>query len=660
MWVPPSLSDLPSRLIGPIAIDSETKDPGLENRGPGWAFKRNNDEGPVGFSLAAQDFRCYLPFGHEGGGNLDRDGVMRYLTHILSDPYQDKVFANNTYDLGWMKRIGLPCPGKIHDVLVMAPLIDENRGAVGYNLDAVARDYLGVGKDEALLEEGYRKSGESSKKKGAAKKVLWKMHSQFVGPYAEQDAQVTLDLFLILRKLIDEQDLNKVYNLEMEVSPVLIDMRWRGVRVDLDKCEILSVDFKRREDEFVAFIKNRTGIEVSLTSSSSKASVLRAMGHDLPKTKKTGKDSVTAEVLKAIIDSCDDPVTKAMGQAIKLRKAREDFIVANILEKHEDGRVYATFNQLMSEEGGTVGGRFSSSKPNLQNQYNPEKEPEIGTAIRGCWLPEPGELWASVDYASQEPRLTAHYAYATSQKGAEVLIDRYRENPRTDFHQFTADLAGITRKRAKAINLGLNYGMGESKLCHELGLPTEWCASVGSFREKVELGRFQTEQEATQVYLAYCAKHCMKPSPQYAVREVAGKEGTEILTKYHTGLPFLRGLIAKATEVAKNRGYVTTIGGRRCRFPKGPDGKVWYTHKALNRIIQGSAADMTKKAMVDIHRAGHKLLLTVHDENCCSVSDLKEAIEIRRIMEAAIPISVPILGDLAIGPNWGQLEEIPD
>ena len=621
MWTPPQT--LPDRLFGPIAIDSEGKDPDLKERGPGWAFS-DPSNGPVGYSVRADNWKGYLPFGHEDGGNMDPDLVHRWLQHQLNIIKQEDlplIFANGTYDVGWMMKKGFIMPDHWHDILV----IDENQGRRGYNLDAVADRFCGIRKDESGLEAEGARRGLKPKE---IKANMWRFHSSHVGVYAEQDAEATYQVFMKARQQMDEQDLWDIYSLEMQIQPVLLAMRFRGVRVDLKLAEQYIEEFEKREKDHLAEVKRLTGVEVRITAASSKALALRAQGHEPPKTEKTGKDSITQEYLEDLIKVSNDPVAAHLLEAGKLRKAREDFIISNIMEKHEKGRIHATFNQLMSDSGGTVGGRMSGVKPNLQNQYNPEKEKELGTKIRRLWLPEEGELWAAEDYSSQEPRLTVHYAYVTDQRGADVAVQRYQDNPRTDYHQMVADLAGITRKQAKPINLGLAYGMGEPKLCHILGLPTEWV-------EKEWYGKKR-------------------------LVEVAGPEGAELLRSYHEGVPYLRGLMKQATNTAKDRGYIRTLLGRRCRFPVGPDGKRWYCHKALNRLIQGSAADQTKKAMIDVHKAGFKILVQVHDELGVSVANEKEAREVKHIMENCVKLSVPSIVDIGLGPTWGDCVDLKD
>jgi DNA polymerase I-like protein with 3'-5' exonuclease and polymerase domains len=183
-----------------------------------------------------------------------------------------------------------------------------------------------------------------------------------------------------------------------------------------------------------------------------------------------------------------------------------------------------------------------------------------------------------------------------------------------------ADLAEIKRKEAKSIFLGLCYGMGGAKLCRQLGLPTKMVTSYRSGK----------------------------------LIEVAGDEGQALLNRFNDLVPFVRQLAKKADVTAASRGFVRTLSGRRCRFPVRKDGSYDWTHKALNRIIQGSSADQTKRAMVEIARAGYALQLQVHDEIDLSVSSREEAEAVAEIMATCVPLEVPSVVDVEIGPSWGE------
>lgn len=226
--------------------------------------------------------------------------------------------------------------------------------------------------------------------------------------------------------------------------------------------------------------------------------------------------------------------------------------------------------------------------------------------------------------SAQEPRMLVHYAALTNCPGGREMAARYQENPRLDLHQATADLCEIKRKPAKIIFLGKVYGMGGAKLCDSLGLPTEW----------------------------------WQPPTGKKVR-VAGPEGRALIEAFNRLAPFVQRMSQGTETRARKAGYIRTILGRHCRFPRNPlkPNEYEWTHKALNRLIQGSSADQTKQAMVDAEAAGYKIQLPVHDELVLSVSDRAEAEEVGRIMCEAVPLLVPSMVDVAIGPSWGEVKE---
>ena len=313
-------------------------------------------------------------------------------------------------------------------------------------------------------------------------------------------------------------------------------------------------------------------------------------------------------------------------EARELNKTHGTFLQPYLDFSKHDGRIHPHVNQLRSDEGGTVTGRLSMANPNLQQV--PARHEIIGPLVRSLFLPEEGELWASNDFSSQEPRLLVHYAALLDLPGAEKMAQSYRDDPRTDFHQMVADMAGIKRKAAKTIGLGLMYGMGKQKLANSLDLPLD--------------------------------------------------EASELISTFHQKVPFLRGTVdavMRRIEHPASGGAIRTLLGRKCRFPLwepiewgvnkalpreeavlkyGPRIKRAMTYKGLNRLIQGSAADQTKAAMVALHKAGFKLMLQVHDEIAISVKNRDEAEEAARIMEQAVRLEVPSIVDVEIGDSWGN------
>lgn len=600
-------------LKGPIAFDTETKDPWLKIKAPSYVKKGIGHIAGIG--VACGDFKAYYPIRHEDGGNLPVGKVLRYIDSLMRKP-GPKIFANASYDIGWFQDEGLTVNWEdIHDVQIQAPLINENRRS--FSLDNLGKDFLGIEKDEALLEQAARQYGW--KKQGDIKSNMHRMHSKYVGPYGEQDPWMTLKLWELFTKEIKSQDLEYVYELERKLMPIMLKMKKNGLRVDLDKARQMKDTFRQREIDSIAKLKSISGLKIDPYSPDSCAILFDQAGVKYPKTP-TGKPSITADWLENI----EHEGGQLIRDARKYQKAYSTFIDSYILDRHIDGRIHANFNQLPSDDGGTVSGRFSSSGPNLQNI--PARDPEIGPMIRSLFLPEEGEQWMAADYANQEPRIGVHWAHTCKLDGAEKVVERYRNDPLVSYHKIVQEMLepylpeGLhPYKTAKTINLGIAYGMGGAKLCRSLGLPTKWIQ--------------HWEDESKMV-------------------EIAGDEGQKILDLYDKEVPYIKKLNKLCMNRARSRGYIKTMSGRRCRFPNG------FQHKALNRLIQGTAADQTKEAMVKMSDAGHNMILTMHDEIGMSITSLDEARSAAEIMENALPMAVPFVCDVDIGPSWGEAKEV--
>ena len=595
-----------------IAVDLETCDPNLMTLGPGWS---RNDGFIVGIAVAAGDYQGYFPIRHENGHNLDPKMTIKWFKKQMATPHIDKIMHNATYDAGWLRAEGVEVQGRIIDTMIAAPLVDENR--FSFSLNNLGRDYLGERKNETLLRAAAKEWGIDPKGE------MWKLPPKYVGSYAEQDATLTLKLYERLSIEIVKQELSHIFDLETSLIPLMIDMREKGVRVDLDKADLVRKDLRSKVRDYKAEIKRKTGIEIEPWASASVATVFDKLDLIYPKTE-TGSPSFTKQYLNAH----PHEVAKMIVKLREFDKADSTFIDSIMRHEHK-GRIHTEFHQLRSDDGGTVTGRFSSSNPNLQ-QF-PARDPDIKKAIRGLFLPEEGDKWGSFDYSSQEPRLLVHFASSLpdSMKHSVVdtIVDEYN-NGDVDLHQMAADLAGISRKEAKVVNLGIMYGMGVGKLSNQLDITKE--------------------------------------------------EAKELLNSHQTSVPFVKQLATMASQRAEEHGQIRTILGRKCRFhlweprsfgynkplrleeAKKEYGNVGtlkraFTYKALNKLIQGSAADQTKKAMVDCYAEGLKPLLTVHDELCFSIESQEQADRIVQIMETGLPLNVPSKVDAELGANWGEV-----
>ena len=606
-WVmPDELKDL--RGHKEIAIDLETNDPHLKQLGSGNVTKRGHI---AGVAVAVEGWSGYYPIHHEQGGNMDKKLVLEWLQNILNQENTTFIFHNAMYDVCWLRSAGLTIKGPIVDTMIAASLIDENR--MSYALNGLAKHYVGIGKDEKILNEAAKEYGLDPKAD------MWRMPAMFVGQYAERDAESTLKLWQRLKIELYNQELMDVFTLETNLFPCLVDMRFKGVRVDLEKAQNIKQNLIKREEIILHKIKKLTGVHVEIMAARSIAKAFDNLKLPYDRTAKSNEPSFT----KNFLQNHPHELPQAIAEARELNKAHSTFI--DSITKHEvKGRIHADINQIRSDAGGTVTGRFSMSNPNLQQI--PARHPELGPMIRSIFIPEEKHVWGSFDYSQQEPRILVHYAKLQNLEGVDEIVDAYNKG-NADFHQVVADMAGIERKQAKTINLGLMYGMGKNKLMAELGL--------------------------------------MKESAEKLIRQ------------YHTKAPFVKKLMDNVSRKANDRGKIRTLLGRACHFdlwqpvqfgvfkplPLEMARKEYdeplkraFTYKALNKLIQGSAADMTKKSMVALYKNGIIPHIQIHDEVDISVESSKQAEQIIEIMESAVELQVPNKVDYEKGDNWGAIK----
>jgi DNA polymerase I-like protein with 3'-5' exonuclease and polymerase domains len=603
-WVAPTeFPSMKGRKV--VAIDLETCDPGLIKDGPGWPRKIGS---VIGISISSGDFTAYYPIAHEGGGNMDRGAVIKYIRDICEDDSIEKVFHNAQYDIGWLSVIEIEVKGRIHDTMVAMALIDENR--FSYTLNSISFDYLGEYKNESKLKEAALAFGVDPKSE------MYKLPSTFVGEYAEEDARLTLKLHEKLSWEIKKDNLETIYDIECRLINVIFNMTKKGVRFDLDRCLTLNDKFRNKEKKILKRVKDLTNQNVEIWAAASIAKAFDSLNLPYERTEKTNAPSFT----KMFLTDHLHELPRLIMQARELNKLRGTFL-QGLVNHNTSGRIHAHINQIRSDSGGTVTGRFSYNHPNLQQIPN---RGQFAGSIRKLFIPEIGEYWLKADYSQQEPRLLTHWACLVGQMGAEEVKEAYKKSD-LDFHQQTADMAGVERRLAKTIGLGVMYGMGYNKLARELDIdPPEAKKMLADFRKRV---------------------------------------------------PFMQGMLEAVMNRANSKGIVRTLLGRKCRFDLWEptqwgvhkalplnQAKVEYgdaikragTYKALNRLIQGSAADQTKKAMVDIYEElGIVPLIQVHDELDCSVKSEIEAHKIKNIMETCVELEVPSKVDTDLGESWG-------
>lgn len=649
-WRPPNLDDLPSwEGAKRVGIDTETRDPALKQTGIG--VRRGGYV--VGVSFAIEDGPSYyLPIRHDGGGNLDADRVRAYLRDQAAVFTGDIVGAHLQYDLDYLaeEQVVFRRARFFRDVQIADPLINELH--YSYSLQSIAKRHDLLGKDEALLREAAAVYGIDPKSD------MWRLHSKYVGTYATEDAVLPLRILRRQERLIDDEDLWEIYNLESRLLPVLVKMRRRGVRLDFDAMDRAEAYSLAEEQKALDAVHHKTGIQVgvgNVWSANAMAEPLRYLGLELG-ADKHGNPLVNEGVLKTAGE-----VGELLLRARKINKMRTTFVES--MRRYEtNGRIHATLNQLKRQKDdgsddtqGAAYGRLSCVDPNLQQQPSPGRDPEIGGLVRSCYIADEGGVWSSNDYSQQEPKWLTHFAEICGLPRAKEAAEKYRNDPNADNHDMmTAMIYGDNIKKeksekefyylrvgSKTIFLGLCYGMGGKKLAISLGLPTRWLVSTKRNRYYFDFDEKQAAMDKAR-------------SIEGRIWEVAGEEAQALLDRFDTRVPYVRALADLAKKQAARNGFITTVLGRRCRFPVDEHGNFDWTHKGLNRLIQGSSGDQMKKAMIDADAEGFKLQIQVHDELGQTVSGREEAEALGQVMKDAVPCNVPHKVDVEIGANWGE------
>jgi DNA polymerase I-like protein with 3'-5' exonuclease and polymerase domains len=671
MCTAPRVEDLDLTGVDIVAVDLETYDPELKTKGSG-AVRGIGKVCGIGVCTGKQTY--YFPIRHKNSDKLAPKETWEKLNKVLfQNPNIKKVFHNAMYDVCWIRaETGLMPKGELLDTMIAAAVIDENR--MRYTLDSVSKDYLTESKYKYDLQT-------KSLKEHGIKDPLNNMHKlpySLVKDYAEQDVRLTLKLWKVFEPKLKEtifvnpegekKSLQKIFQLETELFPCLVDMKFKGVRVDVEKAKQFGNELETERDQLIKDIHTETKIKVEIWASASIKKLLDQQKiTDYKKTPKSGMPQLPKQYLR----THKNKYLRMIARARECDKAKNAFVEGLLSFVHK-GRIHADINQIRSDQGGTVTGRFSMSNPNLQQV--PAKG-EIGKRIREIFIPEEGCTWGSFDYSQQEPRIVVNYALKWELPGTESLADSYTKNPDTDFHKIVADMAKIPRSQAKTINLGLFYGMGKMKLQKELELSPQqardlfydyhskvpfikeltngliqfaeeheliytlgdrfcrfdrwepyekqWNASIGRFEieVKIEEKKYNEEKEEWQNITSY----------KYEPVPVLTKEQAKL--KYHEQYP------DDTNYTNFNKHY-----------------RLAFTYRALNRLVQGSAADMTKQAMVNLYKNGILPHIQIHDELCVSIPNKETALQVKNIMENAIRLRIPNKVDYASGDNWGNIK----
>jgi DNA polymerase I-like protein with 3'-5' exonuclease and polymerase domains len=619
-----------------IAVDVETHDPLIKEFGSGWGSGRGHI---IGISLATNDgFNKYFPMRHEVGFNHDPQKVIRYVREQLSRPHQPKVAHNAIYDVGYLEHEGMPVVGDVYCTWIAEKLINHSESA---SLEDAAQRRLGEGKSSDALYRwsweafGKGKAKNPSEMRALSMQNLYRTPAELVGFYAESDTALPLQLLPKQWEEMDRLGLLDVYEMECGLVPLLVQMRLAGVSVDLDAAERARDSFLATAHSLQQSVDKIAGSAVNTSSPKEVAKVFDRLKIRYPRTEKTDAPSFKGEFLKTV----EHPIGALIVELEEVKKYVSTFIENAILDSHVNGKIYPSFNMLRA-----VTGRASCSQPNCQQV--PSRN-ALAKTIRSIFIPDNGhDHFRKYDYSSVEARLLGHFAVGS---GSSSLRKQYNENPLTDFHSYNQQmikkLVGleVDRKKIKVAVFSLIYGSSEAKLARSMGLSAE--------------------------------------------------DASTFFEAFHGGCPYVKATMKKYSDIAEQEGVITTILGRRIRFehyeprftakgaPRpialpltqaiqafGPNIRRAYLHKASNALIQGSAADLMKMAMLKCWKDGVYAetgvpRMVIHDEKTFSVSEAgkdQAFREMQHIMETAIPFSVPIRVEGEKGSSWGQTEGISD
>ena len=673
--------DLDLEGIDTVAIDIETYDPNLKTKGLGAVRK---DGFITGVAVATGKDTVYFGLHHSDlttTPEMEQEFWNQLNKKILQNPDITKVFHNAMYDVCWLRATtGKMLQGKLVDTMIAASVIDENR--FKYSLDSLSKDYLN---DQKYKYDLYEKASLEGIKDPMSN--MHKLSYDLVKDYAKQDVDLTLKLWNLFNKKLDQvlytrpedneiKTCRNIFELETKLFRCLVDMKFKGVRVDIQKLEEFGKKLKFRRDNLLNIIRKHTGVIVQLWAANSVKLLLDQQKiTNYKKTPKSGMPQLPKDYLK----THKNRFLRMLSKAREFDKAVNTF-VEGLKGYVYNGRIHADVNQIRSDQGGTVTGRFSMSNPNLQQI---PAGGYIGKKMREIFLPEEGMKWGSFDYSQQEPRIVAHYAIKYGLANTEGLKDKF-EKENADFHQIVADLAKIPRKQAKTINLGLFYGMGKGKLQNELNLDQKQATNLLKlYHEKIpfikelsdNLKNFaERERLIYTLEDRFCRFNFYESTNKRwdnnirkfeewdpKAKEIKQKDGT---IKYE-GDWVTPKLLSEKDAWDKFKNEFNSKSSKKIEEHTEQERQMYFnnyyvpafTYKALNRLIQGSAADMTKKAMVDLYENGIVPHIQIHDELCISVKSEEEAEFIKKTMEETIPdFSIKNKVDYESGPNWGTIK----
>lgn len=631
-----------------IGFDTETWDPELLDAGPGWGRGKGHI---IGASLSVEDGSSwYFPIRHgiedgnqilpehEAAMNMDPENTLRYLAYTLGDT-RPKVGANLIYDVGWLLWEGVPVRGPLYDIQFAEALLNSEAPKV--DLDILGESYLGRGKETNLLYQFLADwcGGQVNDKQ---RKHMYISPPSLAGPYAQDDASMPIAILDQQWRLMQERGVIELFNLECKLIPLLVAMRMKGAPVNLNKADEVYDDFGAKLEVIETKLKDIAGQHVNPNAAESIKSAFTALSipHPTKINKKTGEKVISFDAPR--LESVEHPLVDQILEWRRLTKVRSVFIDSYLRQKHVNNRIHCTFHPLKGSGVGTRSGRFSSSDPNLQNI---PVRTEEGRLVRECFDATVfGGRWRSIDYSSIEYRLLVHFAVG---EGADLVREQFNKNPDTDYHQFVMDMiermTGIllTRSVTKNVNFGLIYGMALNALAALLKIPrNEASHLMDSYHEAIPYARATMDECAREVHTTGCVRTILNRASDFNAWGPKGwsNDGRRYAMTY---------------EAASRKWGMYNIERQ-------------HTHKALNRKLQGSAADVMKTAMVAAWEAGLFAedacgipVLTVHDEldfEDMGSPDNPAWLELKHIMETCMgnKVSIPLRVDAGIGDTWAQ------
>lgn len=629
-----------------IGFDTETWDPDLNDAGPGWGRGRGH---LVGASLSVEDGTSwYFPIRHgiehgkqilppeEAAMNMDPDQVMRFLQHTLGD-IRPKVGANLIYDVGWLQWEGVKVKGPLFDVQFAEALLNSETPDV--SLEGLGQEHLGMGKETSVLYDWLASwcGGKASDRQRAN---LFLSPPSLAGPYGEADASLPIQILakqwpkLVSRGVLD------LFYLECKLIPLLVAMRMKGSPVNVAKAEQLYDRLGDKLGKYEEQLVDLAGQPVNPNASESVKAAFQKLSIPLPQKldKKTGEMKVSFAA--PMLEEIDHPLCHKILEWRQISKVRGTFVKGYIIDKNVNGRVYTSFHPLKGDGHGARSGRFASSDPNLQNI--PIRS-DTGKLVRALFECVSGGRWRSFDYSSIEYRLLVHYAVGP---GSDEVRARYAADPTVDYHKIVADLIlkltglELDRGKTKTINFGIIYGMALNALALALNLPkTEAKKLLDSYHAAIPYARETMDMSANEVHTTGMVRTIMNRASDF------NQWGRKGFSEDRTSLDY---------EAA-------------CRKWGPYNIERQHTHKALNRKLQGSAADILKAAMVKAWEDGlfndsacGVPVLTVHDE--LDFEDMGDPdnpawAELKRTMETCMGpnlLRVPLLVEGGIGANWAE------